>query len=622
MIPLLGYLTLVLASLLSIAHLAMPSCIWRQRSSLLVCLLMFTSFASLVYSFAVSDFSIMAVYNYSHSAKPLLYKITGTWGNHEGSMLLLATLLSLYTAAFACQSPTETSSLALRLQSVLQAGFMLFILFTSNPFARLPATFENGLGLNPLLQDIGLALHPPVLYMGYIGLSLAFSYAVAALWQGKADKTWAASLTRWVLFSWSFLTLGIALGSWWAYRELGWGGFWFWDPVENASLMPWLAATALLHSLLVMEKRGSLKIWTVLLAILTFSLSLTGIFLVRSGILTSVHAFASDPTRGLYILVFLGVVVSGSLLLFALRGHRLASHEVLTPLSKEGGILLNNLLLVVACFVVFLGTLYPILLDVLASHRVSVGAPYFNTSFIPLALPLLVLAGLVPLVQWKRDTLSALRPKLFIPLAAGLFVAGFAGFVPDHTSLIACLALGCATWLIASMGMLAFTRLRQSSWRQIPLPFYGMVLAHIGVAVLAIGITVTTTWGKENEAILHVDESLSAGPYAARMTEMAIGAENNYLTRVGTYTVTNARGDEIALLHPEVRFYPVEATNTTEAAIDYHPLHNIYVAMGDHDGTYGFAVRIYFQPLINWIWGGAVLMALGGLVAWTKRRTL
>jgi cytochrome c-type biogenesis protein CcmF len=622
MIPAIGNFALIIALGISFVQFFTPFCKTKQIKasyiSFSVFMLVLLSFGCLMYSYVVSDFSVMNVYKNSHTQKPLIYKITGTWGNHEGSMLLLCLILVAYSFAFALLGKVDDKlkDIIISVQSFINIGFLAFIYFTSNPFEEVSPVPENGVGLNPLLQDIGLAMHPPVLYLGYIGFSLALSYSVAALILGRADKNWAQSLKKWSLLSWSFLTLGIGLGSWWAYRELGWGGFWFWDPVENASLMPWLAATAFLHSLIVMEKRGSLKIWTVLLGVLTFSLCLIGIFLVRSGVLTSVHSFASDPQRGTYILIFLGVVVGVSLSLFAFKAHKIKPENTYTPFSKEGGILINNLILVALCFIVLLGTIYPIIMEVFSDYSVAVGEPYFNSEFNPIALPLLLLAGVVPAINWKKDEFDKVKAKLYIPLTAFLFVLGFVLFVPEKKSFIAAIALGLSAWLIVSMAYALYKRKGAS----ITMPFLGMIISHIGLAVLVAGITVVSVWGEEKEEIIHANESIKISSYDVKLVDMYLGADDNYLHRFGNFEVSDYKGEKIADLNPEVRFYPVQGQNTTESDIHYGLLSNLYIAMGDSDGNYGYVVRVYYKPWVNLIWLGCVLMTIGGFVAMVKRK--
>ncbi|MCE3232283.1 MAG: ccmF [Rickettsiaceae bacterium] len=642
MIPLFGYWMLVVALMFSLAQF-LPDGVCnhvrifmskfkigneceegvanpvRQNVAVVFILTAF-SFITLLHSHATSDFSVLNVYNNSSTVKPFLYKITGTWGNHEGSMLLIAVVLTAYNFAFMRFSSLaeELKNDIIKVQSAITSGFLAFILFTSNPFETIAPVPENGLGLNPLLQDIGLAIHPPVLYVGYIGLSLGLSYAIIALWRGQADKAWAASLKKWTLFSWSFLTFGVGLGSWWAYRELGWGGFWMWDPVENASFMPWLAATAFLHALIVMEKRESMKIWCVLLGILTFSLTLVGIFLVRSGVLTSVHSFASDPTRGVFILGFLGLVINGSFILFGLKAHKLKPASDFKPLSKEGSILIGNMLIAVACATVLLGTLYPIILEVFSSHSVSVGAPYFNATFNPIILPVLILAGIAPMLKWQQDSFRQIWQKTWKLVAVTCAIALAVWFIPEKKSVLAVIAISFSGFLIASMLNRLVEKLKASG--KVSYTFIAMALAHIGVAVLVIGVTVVSIWGLEEERILQIEEPMKVAGYELKIKEMFISAENNYLMRRGVYSVTNSHGDELAVLKPEIRYYPVEQTNTTESAIYYSLLSNVYVVMGDTDGKGGFVTRIYYKPMINLVWLGCLLMALGGIFGLLKQK--
>lgn len=619
MIATVGYISLIIA-FISVLLQAVPY-FPQHKPKIAIAAASFTaiSFFSLLYCYAVSDFSVLNVFNNSHNLKPFIYKLTATWGNHEGSMLLLVMIMALYNAFFAIYGlpDKKMQNTAICVNGLLISGFYAFIIFTSNPFIKIFPTPENGLGLNPLLQDVGLAMHPPVLYIGYTGFVIAMAASIAALFHGKAGKTWAASVKKWVLFSWSFLTLGIGLGSWWAYRELGWGGFWFWDPVENVSLMPWLAATALLHCLLVMEKRGSLKIWTLLLSIITFSLSLIGIFLVRSGILTSVHSFASDPSRGIFILIFLFIVIAGSFALFAFKAHKIKSENDFAPISKEGFLLFNNLLLSVACATVILGTLYPIFCDIFGSRPVSVGAPYFNMTFPYITLPLLILAAIAPALKWKQDSYKNILSISLIPFISGLiaFIAAF--IIPSEKSAIAAVAIGFSAWLAVAMALLIYKSYKKSG--NISASFYGMVTAHIGVAILTFGITCAATWVKEEEKITQIGEVVEFAGYNIKLRDMYITGKNNYLTRTGDFLISNKSGDEIAFLEPEVRYYPVEQTNTTESSIYYGILSNYYVAMGDSDDKGGFVARFYYKPMINLIWLGCIIMFAGGLVAlWRK----
>ena len=624
MIGNLGNICLIIALALTILQ-AYPSFRKVKITSISILMLLIASFASLLYSHITSDFSLVNVYNNSHTAKPLIYKISGTWGNHEGSMLLLSLIIAIYGFAFCIFSKVDSDrkSIIIKIQGLVNSGFLSFIIFTSNPFDKMEVVPKNGLGLNPLLQDIGLALHPPMLYVGYVGSVICFAFAVEALIKGKIDKSWASSLKKWSLFSWSFLTFGIGLGSWWAYRELGWGGIWFWDPVENVSLIPWLSLTAFFHSLLVLEKRGFLAIWTILLAICTFAFSLMGIFLVRSGILTSVHAFANDPKRGMFILAFLGIIVFVSLLLFGLRAHRLSKKSDFGLVSKEGAILINNLLLSVSCVTVILGTLYPIFLDVLGGSNVSVGEPYFNATMPPITVGLLILAAIAPFLNWKESKLSSLKFVISIPFLAG--VTCFIFLFSKTEDVISILAISVSVWLIFAMMILLWKKGEFSKYpniKRLPLSFISMVMAHIGVGILIIGITVSSVWSVEKEEIMKHGQVMDLGGYQVISGDMYIITGGNYLAREGVFTVKNHEGDELATLLPQVRHYVAEDSNTTEASIYYSLFSNIYIAMGDSDGKGGFVVRGYYKPLINLVWLGCLIMTFAAILSlfrWKKR---
>ena len=589
------------------------------------------SFIALTYAYVMSDFSVLNVAMNSHSAKPILYKISGVWGNHEGSLLLWALILTLFgatVAVFGGNLPPELRARVLSVQAWIGTGFLLFMLLTSNPFERLLPAPADGQGLNPLLQDPGLAFHPPFLYLGYVGFSMAFSFAIAALIEGKVDAAWARWVRPWTLAAWCFLTVGIALGSWWAYYELGWGGFWFWDPVENASFMPWLAGTALLHTAIVVEKRGALRSWTILLAILTFSLSLLGTFLVRSGVLTSVHAFATDPARGVFILAFLVFVVGGSLTLFAIRAPGLKGGGLFAPISREGALVLNNLLLTTACATVLLGTLYPLFLDALAGEKVSVGPPYFHATFVPLMVPVIVASGIGPFLAWKRGDLAGalarLRIALALTLATALATLTFAEKVP----ILAVLGTALGTWLVAASLSEIAERLRlfrtslAESWRRakhLPRATYGMTVAHAGVGLVILGIVVSITWETERLQVVHSGDNVNVGGYEFVFR----GVENikgpNYDAVRGIFEVRRG-GEHIAVMTPESRAYTTSPQTTTEAAIRPTLASDLYAVIGDPDGSGGWATRLYHKPLVNWIWLGAILMAVGGLISLTDRR--
>ncbi len=590
------------------------------------------SFICLVYSYVTSDFSLVNVFRNSHTDKPLIYKITGTWGNHEGSMLLFACILGAFNMAFLRFGSAKYKYEILAAQGAITFGILCFILFTSNPFTRMELVPDNGMGLNPLLQDIGLALHPPMLYLGYVGFSLALSSAVTGLLRGEIDRIWARSLKPWVVTSWAFLTLGIGLGSWWAYRELGWGGFWFWDPVENSSLLPWLAGTTLLHCLLVLEKRDTLKGWAAMLAILTFCLSLAGFFLVRSGVLTSVHAFASDPTRGIFMLVLLAIIAGVSLTIFGLKAHALRSTDNFSAFSKESGILINNLLLMTLCATIFLGTLYPIFLQVLDSGMVSVGAPYFNAIFLPIAFALLFLMAIAPFLRWKSDRMRSLAPKIII--FAVIMVAMV--FIENRlTADVFGLALGMFLLVTIFMEFARRTGLFRTPLakslkkaRTLPPGFYSMAIAHSGVAVMAIAISLLAAWKMETELLMQPGESTRLGKYKVEFIGTKVEKGANYLARRGKFRVWRGL-KELAVLHPESRIYLAQGTHTTEAAIHSTPTRDIYIVIGDRmesmsgeDGR-GFSVRIFIKPYMNYIWLGCILMAVGGgmsVIEVTRRR--
>ena len=589
------------------------------------------AFAALTYAYVVSDFSVANVVANSHTAKPLLYKVTGVWGNHEGSLLLWVLILALFgaaVAAFGGNLPPALRARVLAVQAMIAVGFLAFMLFTSNPFARAFPPPLDGNDLNPLLQDPGLAFHPPFLYLGYVGFSITFAFAIAALIEGRVDATWARWVRPWALAAWSFLTVGIALGSWWSYYELGWGGWWFWDPVENASFMPWLAGTALLHSSIVCEKREALKSWTVLLAIVAFSFSLLGTFLVRSGVLTSVHAFATDPARGVFILAFLVLVIGGSLALYAVRAPRLRAGGLFAPLSREGLLVLNNLLFATAAATVLLGTLYPLFVDALGAGKVSVGPPYFNAVFIPLMAPLIALAGLTPLMPWKRGDLAGVLGRLKAAVAAAGLAALAVLVLADRGGLLAALGIALAAWLAASVAVEWASRVRLlraplaeslGRARALPRAAYGMSLAHLGAAIMVAGITASSSWQVESFQVMRPGESVTVAGYDWRFHGVeALDGPNYSITRA-RLTVSRD-GREVAEMLPEKRFYPVARMPTTEAAIHTTWLADLYAVIGDGDGEGGFSTRLYYNPLVPWIWLGAIVMALGGATSLTDRR--
>ncbi|HYC14741.1 MAG TPA: heme lyase CcmF/NrfE family subunit [Stellaceae bacterium] len=588
------------------------------------------AFAALAHAYVISDFSLATVAENSHSTKPLLYKITGVWGNHEGSMVLWVLILTLFGAAvawFGTSLPPDLRARVLAVQGMIGAAFLAFILFTSNPFLRLSPAPLDGLGMNPVLQDIGLAIHPPFLYLGYVGFSVAFAFAVAALIEGRVDAAWARWVRPWTLAAWCALTIGIALGSWWAYYTLGWGGWWYWDPVENASFMPWLVGTALLHSAIVVEKRDALKTWTILLAILTFALSLIGTFLVRSGVLISVHAFAVDPARGAFILVLLAVAIGGPLILYAIRAPSFAGGGLFAPISREGALILNNLVLTVCTFTVFVGTLWPLFLDAMGGGKLSVGYPFFNWTFVPLSVLLLVAVPLGPLLGWKRGDLLAALQRLMVAAGAALVVAIAVAAVARPAHALATAGLALAAWIgfgslseWAERVQLLRTPLRTSlaRARHLPRSAYGMTLAHLGVAVTVAGIA-ASAWDQERIEIMHPGESLAIAGYAARLDKVEPVQGPNYTADRATITVTRA-GALVATMRPERRLFTVQRIPTTFTAIHSDLLSDFYVVLGESDDKGGWTVRIYEKPLVPWIWLGCGVMALGGMVSLSDRR--
>ena len=594
-------------------------------------LLVSFAFGCLTYAYVTSDFSVANVAENSHTLKPMLYKISGVWGNHEGSLLLWLLILVLFGAAvavFGRNLPDTLRARVLAVQGLVGVGFLLFILLTSNPFERIiPPPFE-GKGLNPLLQDPGLAFHPPFLYLGYVGFSVAFSFAIAALIEGRVDPAWARWVRPWTLTAWIFLTIGIAMGSWWAYYELGWGGWWFWDPVENASFMPWLAGTALLHSAIVVEKREALKSWTVLLAILTFSLSLLGTFLVRSGVLNSVHAFATDPARGLFILLFLCATVGGSLALYAWRAPKLSAVGLFAPVSREGALVLNNMLLAVAAGAVLLGTLYPLALDAISGQKVSVGPAYFNGVFVPIMAPLCAAIAVGPLLAWKRgDLLGAFSRLKFAGIAAilGLLLALW---LHGNGAWLSLLGLGLGFWLIAGSLTEWGTRLKLFSApisetlqraRHLPRSAWGMTVAHLGVGLLILGITVSETWQIEKQLVMQPGQTVQVGPVEYRFTGVQTVRGPNYTALQGRFELLRD-GRVVDVLMPAQRRYPQPPMETTEAAIRPSPLADLYVVVGEGDPQRGWAVRLYWKPMVSWIWLGALVMAFGGVLSLSDRR--
>jgi cytochrome c-type biogenesis protein CcmF len=640
MIPELGHFALILALLLALVQGTLPLVGAHRGIREWMALarpvargqFVFVIFAwlALVYSFVTSDFSVLNVATNSNSLLPLPYKIAASWGSHEGSMLLWVTMLACWGLAvtfFSRHLPEETVARVLGVMGLVAAGFILFILGTSNPFERLFPAAAEGRDLNPLLQDPGMVLHPPMLYMGYVGFSVAFSFALAALLSGRLDTAWARWSRPWTTFAWCFLTIGIGLGSWWAYYELGWGGWWFWDPVENASFMPWLVGTALLHSLAVTEKRGTFRAWTVLLAIFTFSLSLLGTFLVRSGVLTSVHAFATDPARGVFILAFLVIVIGASLALYAWRAPRVGIGAGFDPVSRESMLLANNILLSVAAASVLLGTLYPLFLDALNLGKISVGPPYFDKVFVPVMAPLVFLMGVGPIARWRKasvpDLWTQLRWALAISLVLGLalpFVGG--GWMPMRA-----FGYWLAAWVVVATIEQMRIQVRNGQGSMLgrlasqPRSWWGMNLAHIGVAVFIIGVTSVKGFEIERDVQMNVGDTVSVRNYTFRFDGVTNRTGPNYNAARGAVTVTK-KGKQDMVLHPEKRTYFAQRSMPmTEAAIDTGITGDVYVSLGEPVGDKGaWTVRVYYKPFVTWIWAGCVLMACGGFFAVSDRR--
>jgi len=589
------------------------------------------AFVCLALAFVGNDFSVLYVATNSNRSLPTHYRFAAVWGGHEGSMLLWTLMLAVWTVAvarFSAHLPDKVMARILAVMGWLSFGFLLFMLMTSNPFDRLVPTPANGRDLNPLLQDPGMVIHPPMLYMGYVGLSVAFSFAVAALIGGNLDATWARWTRPWTTAAWIFLTIGIALGSGWAYYELGWGGWWFWDPVENASFMPWLVATALIHSLAVTEKRNSFKSWTVLLAILAFSLSLLGTFLVRSGVLSSVHAFATDPRRGLFILAFLVIVIGASLSLYAWRAPSVGIGARFALLSRETLLLGNNVLLVVACGAVLLGTLYPLALDALGMGKISVGPPYFDTVFVPLMAPLVFLIGVGPLARWKAAELPALAKRLRWALLVAIVAALLTAWLRGHLSVVSVLGLAMAFWVVAALLTDLADRLKPSGVvrtsvlsraRQIPRAMIGMMIAHFGIAVFIFGVTLVKSGEVERDVKMDVGDTTEVRGYTFTFRGVQPLQGPNYRAAQGTVEVTRD-GKAVTTLHPEKRVFPVAGTTMTEAAIDPGFTRDLYVSLGEPLTGNTWIVRVYVKPFVGWIWGGCLLMAFGGFLAATDRR--
>jgi cytochrome c-type biogenesis protein CcmF len=639
MIPELGQFALALALCLAIVQAVLPlagaargNAAWMavaRPAAQGQFVFIVIAFACLTYAFVTNDFSVQYVASNSNSKLPLQYRVAGVWGGHEGSLLLWTLMLAVWTTAvsvFSRRLPDEMVARVLGVMGLVSIGFLMFMLFTSNPFDRLLPAAADGRDLNPLLQDPGMVFHPPMLYMGYVGFSVAYAFAIAALLSGKLDAAWARWSRPWTTAAWLFLTLGIALGSFWAYYELGWGGWWFWDPVENASFMPWLVGTALIHSLAVTEKRGTFKSWTVILAIFAFALSLLGTFLVRSGVLTSVHAFATDPKRGIFILAFLTIVIGGSLILFAWRSPRVGLGGAFNVISREAMLLTNNVLLVVAAASVLLGTLYPLALDALGLGKISVGPPYFESVFVPLMVPALLLIGVGPIARWKSASLPELAVRLRWAAGASIIVALVLPFTLGRWSWGVSAGLLLAAWIAFTTVSALIHRLRGAAGatlaarlRASSLSYYGMLLAHLGVAVFVVGVTLVRGYGSEKDVRIEPGETVELSGYVFRLAGVGEVNGPNYVAARGTIEVTRD-GKRVATMHPEKRVYTVQQMPMTEAAIDNGFTRDLYVALGEAVSPTAWILRVWVKPFIDWIWGGCVVMALGGFLAVADRR--
>jgi cytochrome c-type biogenesis protein CcmF len=637
MITELGHFALILAFLVACIQATLPLIGAYRRwpgwmalaepAATIQFLLTALAFGALMWAFVTSDFSLRLVVLNSHTDKPMLYKITGVWGNHEGSMLLWVLIVTLFGAAvawFGGNLPPTLRARVLSVQAMIGLAFFAFILLTSNPFLRMAMPPFNGQDLNPLLQDPGLAFHPPFLYLGYVGLSMTFSFAVAALIEGRVDAAWGRWVRPYTLAAWIFLTIGIGLGSWWAYYELGWGGFWFWDPVENASFMPWLIAAALLHSAIVVEKRESLKSWTVLLAIIAFGFSMVGAFITRSGVLTSVHAFATDPERGVFLLGILAVFMAGALTLFAARATVMQAKGVFSIASRESVLVLNNILLAVACFVVFIGTIWPLVAEMFFDRKLSVGAPFFNAAFTPFMVGLGLILPVGAMLPWKRATFGRVLRQLTPIFVLAVAFAALAWALQSGRSALGPLGLFFAVWLVGGAAVDLWSRTGRGQGRlarltRLPRADWGKAVAHGGLGVTMAGIAAMMAWEAEDIRILDVGQDFEIAGYGLRLDEVHEEQGPNYISTKATFTLSKG-GRFIAEMHPEKRVYPVAAMPTTEAALNNGVLRDIYVVIGDPQAGGGWAVRSYYKPLANWIWGGAILMALGGCLSLSDRR--
>jgi cytochrome c-type biogenesis protein CcmF len=631
MIPELGHFALIIAFGVAIVQSIIPLIGAAKNDTAMIAVarpaalaqLLFVSiaYAALTHAFIVHDFSVLYVSKHSNLVQPLLYRVSGVWGSHEGSLLLWTLIQALWTTAVAVYSrglPDILMARVLSVMGMINMGFLSFMLWTSNPFERIFPAPPDGNPLNPLLQDPGLAIHPPMLYMGYVGFSVAFAFAVAALIGGRLDATWARWSRPWTTVAWSFLTFGIALGSWWAYNELGWGGWWFWDPVENASFMPWLVGTALIHSLASTEKRGAFKSWTVLLAILAFSLSLLGTFIVRSGVLVSVHAFATDPARGVFILVFLCIVVGGSLALYAWRSETVASVGRFSWFSRETVLLLNNIVLLTAAIAVFVGTLYPLLVDALGVGKISVGRPYFDTMFSLVAIPLLLLMCIGPAMRWKADDFGRVKKAIQIPFAISLAVGLVLPFIIDGVfNIQAGLGLAAALWIAITTLQSLYKRISANS--RLPLSFVGMITAHLGMSMFVAGVTMVMTYNLEKDVRLEPESSYMLSGYDFKFMGTHKVTGPNYVADEG-HLIVSRDGIKITELYPQKRIYEGNDNAMTESSIDVKLSRDLYAALGEPLGKGAWSLRLYYKPMIRWIWLGCLFMAFGGMLAVCDRR--
>ena len=627
MVAIIGNISLIFATLLSlyqflnIRDISKVRILNPDRSIFLQFFFVLTAFFTLMFAYVVSDFSILNVYQNSHTAKPLLYKITGVWGNHEGSMLLWVLVLVFFgflISKFDKRLDLPYKTLTLSFQSLITFIFLLFILLTSNPFIVISPVPLNGQGLNPLLQDPGLAFHPPNLYIGYVGLSIVFSFTIARFYKGSFDASWAKLIKPWVLLSWSFLTLGISLGSWWAYYELGWGGFWFWDPVENASLMPWLCATALLHSTLVLEKRNTLKKWTIFLAFLSFSFSLIGTFLVRSGIVTSVHAFASDPTRGVFILMICAFFIFSSFILLTKKAGSIKEEKLISPISKEGAIIFNNLLMVALLLTIFIGTTYPIFLEIFTSEQISVGPPYFNLTTSLIMGPAILVMSFAPMIKWKKDDLFGLLSRLKTIFFLSLLVTFIFFYINFQGPIIALVGIFLAAWLFFGTLFNFFERTNYlKKLKNLNKTYLGMTVAHLGVAIFIAGITGSTLWKIEKIKTLKVGEKILLNNYSLSFDGIKKIRGKNYIGHEAEFNLYK-KNKFIKTLKPQKRFYPVQEFATTEAAIYSRGISDIYIAMSEPvDDSWLF--RFHYSPLTPWIWIGSIMAFIGGILSFSHR---